>query len=127
MTDEPERPRDGEYDDWLDAIERGEGYHFICPERHGSLPPRRTCPRCGATELERAPLPERGELVTYTETHVAGPEFNPETPYVTGIADLDGVRLTGVVRGIEPAIGVPVTVEVGENPTTGERLLVLRG
>src|SRR6056297_1929720 len=29
------------YDDWLDAIEDGDGYYLECENGHGSLPPRR--------------------------------------------------------------------------------------
>ncbi|WP_135825838.1 Zn-ribbon domain-containing OB-fold protein [Halorussus ruber] len=124
-----ERVRDDGYDDLLDAIESGEGFYIECPEGHGSLPPRRVCPHCGATELEEVPLPESGEIETFTTVHVASPEFADDAPYVTAVADFGGVRLTGQVRGVEPEaleVGTEVTPDVGESETAGERVLILR-
>ena len=124
-----ERVRDEGYDDLLDAIAEGEGFYLECPEGHGSLPPRRVCPHCGATDLEEVPLPESGAIETFTTVHVASPEFADDTPYVTAIADFGTVYLTGVVRGVEPdevEVGLEVTPDVDETETTGERVLVLR-
>jgi hypothetical protein len=128
MTEE-EQVRDDGYDDLLDAIESSEGFYIECPEGHGSLPPRRVCPHCGATDLEEVPLPEAGEIETFTTVHVASPEFADDAPYVTAVADFDGVRLTGQVRGVEPddlEVGTEVTPGVGESETAGERVLILR-
>jgi len=127
--DESERVRDEGFDDLLDALESGEGFYLECPEGHGSLPPRRVCPHCGATDLEETPLPETGEIETFTTVHVAAPEFADDVPYVTAVADFGGVRLTGQVRGIDSddlEVGTGVTAEVGESETAGERVLVLR-
>lgn len=124
-----ERVRDEGYDDLLDAIESGEGFYIECPDGHGSLPPRRVCPYCGATELEEVPLPETGDIETFTTVNVASPEFADDTPYVTAVADFGAVRVTGQVRGIDPdglEVGTEVTPDVGESETTGERVLILR-
>lgn len=128
-TDKPDRVRDEGYDDLLDAIESGDGFYLECPEGHGSLPPRRVCPHCGATSLEEVPLPETGEIETFTTVNVAAPEFADDVPYVTAVADFGGVRLTGQVRGIDAEAletGTEVTADVGESETTDERVLVLR-
>jgi hypothetical protein len=123
---------DGGYDEWLAAVGAGEGYYLACPEGHGSLPPRRTCPQCGATELTETPLPESGTVETFSEIHVAGPDFESQTPYVTAVASFDAVRLTGVLRGVlddddpDPSVGTSVGVDTAENPDTGEAMLVFR-
>jgi uncharacterized OB-fold protein len=120
---------DAGYDEWLDAIDDGEGYYLECPEGHGSLPPRRVCPHCSSTELDRAELPATGTIETFTICYVGGPDFDEEEPYATAIADFGGVRLTGVVRGTDPenvTVGAPVEARVGTNRTTGDDLLVLR-
>jgi hypothetical protein len=127
--EETERVRDEGFDEFLDAVESGEGYYLECPEGHGSLPPRRVCPHCGATEIEETPLPETGEVETFTTVHVAAPSFADDTPYVTAVADFGAVRLTGVVRSVDPedvTAGTEVTAAVGETETEGERVLVLR-
>jgi len=124
MTDE-----NAGYDEWLDAIDDGEGYSYVCPEGHGSLPPRRVCPDCGSPELERTPLSETGTVETFTVCYVAAPDFADEEPYATAIADFGDVRLTGVVRGIDPeevSVGMTVEPAVGTNETTGDDLLALR-
>ena len=121
--------RDAGYDEWLDAFADGDGYYLECPEGHGSLPPRRVCPECGATDLEEVPLPETGQVETFTTVHVASPEFVEDTPYVTAVADFGAVRLTGQIWDVEPEaveVGMEVAPDVGESETTGERVLVFR-
>jgi hypothetical protein len=129
VTDHADGVRDAGFDDWLDALAAGEGYHLRCPEGHASLPPRLVCPDCGAGDLSEAPLTTAGELVTYSVVHVGTDEFDGQTPYVVGIAALGDVCLTGLVRGLDPeavAVGTAVEATVGENPSTGGRVVVLR-
>jgi uncharacterized OB-fold protein len=124
MTD---KARDGEYDDLLDAIVEGEGYYVECDAGHGWLPPRRVCPDCGSRELSETPLPDSGEVETYTTVSVATPAFAEDAPYVTAIVDFGAVQMTGLLRGIEPEnieVGMPVGVTVGERETTGDRAIV---
>jgi Predicted nucleic-acid-binding protein containing a Zn-ribbon len=102
--------RDAGYDEWVDALADGRGYALVCPEGHGSLPPRRTCPECGATTFSEEPLPERGTVETVTVVHVPPPQFADDAPYATAIAAFGPVRLTGVLRG----------VDVGEKELSGD-------
>ncbi|WP_255194460.1 Zn-ribbon domain-containing OB-fold protein [Natronobeatus ordinarius] len=121
--------RDAGYDDWLEAVEEGEPYYLECPEGHGSLPPRRVCPDCGATDLEETPLPAAGEIATFTITHVPTPSFADDAPYVVGVADFGPVRITGQVVGVDPTAvetGTAVELEVATSETTGDRVLALR-
>ena len=124
-----ETPLDGEYDDWLDQIEAGEGYYVECEEGHGWLPPRRVCPDCGSRELSDESLPASGEIATHTTITVATPQFEDDAPYVTAIAEFGPVSITGLVRGVDPedvSTGDAVGIEVGERETTGERAVVFR-
>ena len=119
--------RNAGYDDWLDAIADDDGYYVKCENSHGSLPPRRACPQCGTQVLTDEPLPETGEIETYTVVRVGTPDFSEDAPYATAVAAFGGVRLTGQVRGvefdeIEP--GLEVVATVGRTETTGERVLV---
>ncbi len=117
------------YDEFLRAVQAGEGFYLECPEGHGWLPPRRVCPDCGATDLEERPLPETGTVETYTTVHVSVPDFEAETPYTTAIASFGPVRLTGVLRDADDdavETGMPVEATVDENETTGDRTLTLR-
>lgn len=121
-------PREGSYDEWLDALADG-GFYLECSNGHGSLPPRRVCPTCGDTELTERDLPDTGELATFSEVHVAAPAFADETPYVTAVADFGPVRLTGVVPGVagdEVAIGDEVAVDVDPDGPGGRPLVVFR-
>lgn len=118
---------DDGFDDFLAAIESGEGFYLECENGHGSLPPRRLCPHCGSAELEEAELAESGTIETFTVVRVAAPEFEDDAPYATAVADFDGVRLTGQVQGVEfDAVesGMEVEPGIGESETTGERILV---
>lgn len=113
------------HDEWLDAIAAGEGYYLECSDGHGSLPPRRACPVCGARELDRQPLPATGTIVTHTTVHVPTPEFDGEAPYVTAIAEFGPVRLTGLLRGTDPdavAAGQAVLPTVGDGDDGRRRL-----
>ena len=118
------------YDDWLAAIEDGDGFYLECENGHGSLPPRRVCPHCSSTELTEEPLPETGTVETFTVVHVPTPQFSDDAPYATAVADFGSVRLTGQVRDVpvdDVTVGTTVTPDVSTTETTGERLLVLRG
>ncbi|RKD95355.1 Zn-ribbon domain-containing OB-fold protein [Halopiger aswanensis] len=121
--------RDAGFDEWLDAAADGEAYYLECADGHGSLPPRRICPECGSTELDERPLPDTGEIETYTVTHVATPSFEDDAPYATAIADFGPVRLTGQVTGVDPEAverGLEVEIAVTVSETTGERVVSFR-
>lgn len=122
-----ERIRDGGYDDLLQAIADGEGFYLECENGHGSLPPRRVCPHCGARELTETPLPETGTISAHTVIHVPTPRFLDDAPYATAVVDFGAVQLTGQVLGLDPADvenGQEVTVSVGETKTGGDPLVV---
>jgi hypothetical protein len=117
------------YDEWLDAIETGEGFYLESPEGHGSLPPRRVCPHSGSTDLTHEPLAETGTVETYTVVHVGATAFDDDTPYISAVVDFGPVELTGVVRGVDleaVAVGDEVSVTVETRETTDDRLVVFR-
>ncbi|WP_435097749.1 Zn-ribbon domain-containing OB-fold protein [Halarchaeum sp. P4] len=114
---------DAGYDDVLDAVERGEGFCLVCPNGHGSLPPRTVCPDCGSRDLTRERLPDTGTVRAATEVHVGTPAFADETPYGLAIARFGPVRLTGRACG-DVERGDEVTLTVAE--TGGKRHLVLK-
>ncbi|MEA1930841.1 Zn-ribbon domain-containing OB-fold protein [Halohasta litorea] len=129
MTDHTLDEEVATYDEWLDAIEAGEGFYLESPEGHGSLPPRRVCPHSGATDLSREPLSETGTVETYTVVHVGATAFDDDTPYISAIVDFGPVELTGVVRGVDleaVAVGDEVGVTVETRETTDDRLVVFR-
>ncbi|MFB6310200.1 MAG: Zn-ribbon domain-containing OB-fold protein [Salinirussus sp.] len=124
---ELERARDGAFDDLLDAIEDGEGYYLECADGHGWLPPRRICPECGSQDLEQQPLPDAGEVISFTEISVAAPSWTEDAPYITAVADFGPVGITGLLRGADdPTVGMVVGLDVGERLTTGDRTIVFR-
>lgn len=117
------------YDDFVEAVADGEGAYLACPNGHGSLPPRRACPRCGSTDLSSTSLPATGEVETYTVVHVPTPQLADDAPHVTAIARFGPVLVTGFLRGVDrDASPVGTTVVLGVEPTEteDERALVLR-
>lgn len=126
MTEDDEPVRDAGFDEFLDALAEGDGYYVECANGHGSLPPRRVCPECGSADLDETPLPDSGEVATYTKVHVPAPSFADDAPYVTAVVDFGPVRLTGqVLADVEDVeIGLDVEPGVGETETRGERLVV---
>lgn len=128
-TDGGEEPGDAGFDEWLDAIDKGEGYYLESPSGETSLPPRRICPHSGSSQLAERPLPDTGEIEAVTVVHVAAPQFADDTPYATAVVDFGPVRLTGVVRGVgleEIETGLAVEPTVEERETTDDPLLVFR-
>ncbi|TKX75265.1 nucleic acid-binding protein [Halorubrum sp. GN11_10-6_MGM] len=132
-ADDGTAPTDRDHAEWLDALADGDGFAIVCPDGHGSLPPRRVCPDCGSPDLSREPLDETGTVETYSVVHVPSPRFADDAPYATAVADFGPTRLTGIVRGGDasddpPSVGIgdAVTVDVGERETDGERLVVFR-
>ncbi len=55
-----------------------------------SFPPRADCPKCRASYFAWVPIEGKGKLVTYTEVYFAPPAFQDSTPYLLGLAELDG-------------------------------------
>ena len=129
MSENDSETRDEGFDEWLDAAEEDRAYYLECPNDHGSLPPRRVCPDCGATDLEEVDLPDSGEIQTFTVTHVPTPAFEEDAPYATAVADFGAVRITGQVVDVDTAdveTGLEVEVAVTTSATTGERVLGFR-
>ena len=127
-NDSPNQTRDAGFDEWLDAAEDDAAYSLECPEGHGSLPPRRVCPDCGATDLAETALPDTGEIETVTVTHVPTPAFEEDAPYATAIARFGDVRITGQVVDVDPdavETGLEVELAVTVSETTGERVIGL--
>ena len=119
-----EQPR-WTHDEFCRAIETGEGFYLACPDGHGSVPPRRVCPHCGAQSLSMEPLPETGRVQAATVVHVATAEFADSVPYVTAIVDFGAVSLTGLVtetdvdtveQGTEVSVGIERS-EARQRPT----------
>ena len=49
-------------------------------------PPSGTCYGCGGTKMEWAKVSGKGNLVSFTVTHIAPYEFQEETPYYVAIS-----------------------------------------
>lgn len=79
------------------------------------------CPRCQATRSDWSEAPARGELFSYTVTHVAPhPALRGHTPYVVALvrfAALDDVRLvTNIVGATPDQLKIGATVELVWEP-----------
>jgi uncharacterized OB-fold protein len=119
--------RDAGFDDLLDAVADGEPYYLETDEGAAYVPPMPYDPATGAEGLTEHPLPEPGEILTHTTTHIAAPQFDEDAPYVTAVADFGPVNLTGQVHGIDPEdveVGREVTLGVERSETLDERVLV---
>jgi len=119
--------RDDGYDDFLDAVEESEPYYLESPSGDGWLPPRVCDPKTGERKLVEKELPATGEVVTHTTTHVAGPDFADDAPYVVAIVSFGPVSVTGQVREVDPddvEIGQEVEIGVEQTETTGDRVIV---
>jgi uncharacterized OB-fold protein len=119
--------RDAGYDDFLDAVAEGEPYYLETDEGGAQLPPMPHDPATGEAGLTEQPLPDAGEILTHTTTHIAAPQFEDDAPYVTAVAAFGPVNVTGQLRGIDHEdveIGQTVTLGVERSETRDERVLV---
>ena len=65
--------------------------------------PRSNSVRTGRRNLRWQATSGKGELYSYTVTHVPTPGFEPRAPYVIGLIELDeGVRMIANLVNIEP-------------------------
>jgi hypothetical protein len=113
---------DGTFSAFLDAIAAGEPFYLTCPNGHGAIPPQQLCHECHSRDLSRTPLPEVGEIETYSVVAVPAPRFSDDSPYVTAIAAFGPVMLTGQLRGVDPdAVELGQTVQVAVDSANGER------
>jgi uncharacterized OB-fold protein len=116
--------RDGAFSAFLDAIEAGEPFYLSCPEGHGAIPPQQLCHECHSRDLSRTPLPEAGNIETYTVVAVPAPRFSDDSPYVTAIADFGPVMLTGQLRAVDPdAVELGQTVQIAVGSADDERFV----
>ncbi len=71
--------------------------------------PRANSVRTGRRNLQWKTTLGKGELYSYTITHVATPGFEDKTPYIVGLIELDeGVRMVANMLNVTPE-----TVEIG--------------
>jgi len=115
------------FDDFLDALEEGEPYYLEGTEGDGYLPPRRIDPATGGQELTEEPLPDTGEVLTYTQTHVASPEFADDAPFVVVVAEFGPVQITGQLREQEAdeiEMGQEVEIGIDHTETHDKRVVV---
>ncbi|SFS91863.1 Zn-ribbon domain-containing OB-fold protein [Halostagnicola kamekurae] len=87
-----------------------------CGELH--FPPRVICPECTSDDLEYVSLPHEGTLFAFSTVRGSGP-LGMETPFVTGVVELDGadVRLSARIDGAkyeDLSIGDPVSLVITE-------------
>ena len=70
-----------------------------------SFPPRADCPKCRSNAAEWIPIDGHAKLVTFTLVHFAPPQFQQNTPYMLGVAELaNGLR-----------VFAPISSEVGQD------------
>jgi len=80
------------------------------------FPPRVVCPECTSEDLGYVSLPHEGTLFAFSAVRGSGP-LGMETPFVTGVVELDGVdvRLSARITDAEYddlSIGDPVSLVV---------------
>lgn len=114
------------FDDFLDALENGDPYYLEGPNGDGWLPPRQVDPATGSQDLTQKSLPTTGQILTFTKTHVAAPEFVDDAPFIVAIVDVGPVKITGQLRDADTDdIEIGQEVELGvEKSTTEDRRLI---
>lgn len=64
------------------------------------FPPRADCLDCRTSKVDWVPLDPACRLVTFTEVHFAPPVFQPDAPYLLGVAELkNGLRVFAPING----------------------------
>lgn len=88
------------------------------------FPPRADCQNCLKSAVDWVPIEGRCKLVTFTEVHFAPPQFQAETPYLLGLAELEeGPRVFAPVNSkIEKSVlrqGMHMVLRVVERSGDG--------
>ncbi len=94
------------------------------------FPPRLVCDECGKEEFVTVRLPSEGRIVSHTVIHTPAPNFSDEAPFVAGIIDLGGVKITAQVADCsadEIKIGMPVRLEFRKLQKAGESGIICYG
>lgn len=80
---------------FLSYLEKGELSATRCTKCGKTyFPPRADCANCESNIVEWIQIKGTGKLVTFTEVFFAPPQFQSETPYLLGVAELDsGLRV----------------------------------
>jgi len=86
-------------DSFYECGRRGKLMGLECESGHMVVPPRRSCPSCGSTNLEERELSGKGTIVSFTEIFVKSQEFPIATPYVLALVQpIEGGRILGVLE-----------------------------
>src|SRR5439155_20173215 len=87
----------------LSYLEKGQIAATKCKKcRRTYFPPRADCLDCRHSTIEWVVLDGKSSLITFTQVFFAPPAFQPETPYLLGLAQLtNGLR---VFAPISPAV-----------------------
>jgi uncharacterized OB-fold protein len=82
-------------------------------------PPRAVCHRCGSPDVDIRQLARRGDLLSFTQVHVARPGH--DSPYTLGQVHLDGPGpiVFGNVVGLPADARLPAPVVVRVAPGEG--------
>jgi len=101
---------------YFKGLEDGKLYGVICKKcglKH--YPPVPQCKSCRSRELEWIEVPSRGRLITYAEINVKPQTHSNYPDYVVGVADFQGVKVVGIVKGDYEEISPDMTVrwEIG--------------
>lgn len=87
-----------------------------CEETY--FPPRVVCPSCQSEDLTYVSLPHQGTLYSFTEVRAGAPiGMEDDLPFVTGIVELDDVRLSARIDDASLSdldIGDPVRLTIVE-------------
>jgi uncharacterized OB-fold protein len=84
------------------------------------FPPRADCPDCRHSTIEWVVLDGKGTLITFTRVFFAPPAFQPEAPYLLGLAELsNGLRVFAPISHsldkdqLRPGMGLELKVARG--------------
>lgn len=106
-TDEDAQVTNLSFNDWQDALARGQLLGHECSDCGQTTGfPRGACDRCGSRELTVAELPKTGDVYSETLVNVAPEGF--DGGYRLALIDLGSARLLGRIDG-DVAIGDTVT------------------
>lgn len=96
----------------VDYLRLGDEPHLVaqeCTRCHARYFGRRNaCASCFATEFREVDIATEGELVTFTIVAFAAPGI--DVPYVAGVVDCDGTRVSTNVINVDPT---PEAVRTG--------------
>ena len=101
---------------FVDLLAEGKVEGTVCKDCGTKFfPPRADCAKCFSKNMDRAEIPKKGKLETFTTAYYAPFGFEADPPYTMGVVDFGGgmklfARIAKDIKPEDVKVGMEVTI-----------------